>query len=287
MSFITSKAVRTIFLALFGIALLTACGSDNTASNPAPSPAAKNAVTTASVMLKHSPAGTADLAWDPATHALTVNILLLGLVPDSKHPAHIHVGSCAKAGNVVYPLQDVIADETGSGSSTSVIKNVTDGIPTTGWYINVHNGPGMSPENQFAPISCGNIANPKATTKSAQRIQVLLGATPSPNQAASGDAQLTLSGNKMTVALSLQGLAPGSVHAAHIHSGSCGNEGKILYDLKPIVANSTGKGSSTTVISGVSSLPAIGWYISVHLTTDMTTQTGNDSIACGDVLLSH
>jgi hypothetical protein len=77
------------------------------------------------------------------------------------------------------------------------------------------------------------------------------------------------------------------VHAAHIHSGSCGNAGKPLYDLKPIVADSAGKGSSTTVISGVSSLPAIGWYISVHLTTDMTTQTSDDSIACGDVLLSH
>src|SRR5450755_108133 len=287
MSFITSKTVRTILLALFAVGLLTACGSDNTTSNTASSSATKNSATTASVMLKHSPAGTADLAWDPATHALTVNILLLGLVPDSKHPAHIHAGSCAKAGNVVYPLQDVIADETGSGSSTSVIKDVTDGIPATGWYINVHNGPGLSPETQFLPISCGNIANPKATTKSAQRIQILLGITPSPNQAASGGAQLTLSGGKLTVALSLQGLVPGSVHAAHIHSGSCGNAGKPLYDLKPIVANSGGKGSATTVISSVSSLPAIGWYISVHLTTDMTTQASDDSIACGDVLLSH
>lgn len=287
MSIMTSKTVRTILLALFAVALLTACGNDATASNTTPSSTPGNAATTASVMLKHSPAGTADLAWDPATHALTVNLLLLGLVPDSKHPAHIHAGSCAKAGNVVYPLQDVIADETGSGSSTSVIKNVTGGIPATGWYINVHNGPGLSPENQFLPISCGNIANPKATTTHAQRIQVLLGTTPSPNQAASGNAQLTLSGNKLKVALSLQGLAPGSVHAAHIHSGSCGNAGKPLYDLKPIVANSAGKGSSTTVISGVSSLPAIGWYISVHLTTDMTTQTSDDSIACGDVLLTH
>jgi nitrous oxide reductase accessory protein NosL len=78
MSFITSKTVRTILLALFAVALLTACGKDNTASNTTPSSASNNAVTTASVMLKHSPAGTADLAWDPATHALTVNILLLG-----------------------------------------------------------------------------------------------------------------------------------------------------------------------------------------------------------------
>ncbi len=287
MSFITGKVTRIALLALLGGVLLTACGNANTASSNTPSSASGNAITTANAMLKHSPAGTADLAWDPSTHALTVNISLLGLAPGSKHPAHIHAGSCAKAGNVVYPLQDVVADETGAGSSTSIISNVTGGISATGWYINVHNGPGLSPDAQFLPISCGNIVNPKATTTSAQKLQILLGATPSQNQDVTGNAQLSLSDGKLTVVLSLQRLAPGLVHAAYIHSGSCGNGGKALYDLKPVVGNAAGKGSSTSVISGVSSLPAIGWYISVHLTTDLTTQTGDDPIACGDVLLSH
>ncbi len=285
MSFITGKIIRTALLLLLGVVLLTACGS-NTASDNTPPPS-RNTVTTATALLRHSPAGTADLTWDPATHALTVNILLLGLAPGSKHPAHILTGSCAKAGSVVYTLQDVMTDETGSGSSTSVIKDVTGGIPATGWYINVRNGPGLSPDTQLLPISCGNVANPKAAATSTQKIQLLLGAASSLNQSVSGNAQLTLSSGKLTVALSLQGLAPGTEHAAHIYSGSCGNEGKALYDLRPIIANAAGKGSATTIITGVSSMPGIGWYITVHLTTDMTTQTVDDPIACGDVLLFH
>ena len=286
MSFNKGTIVRMVALMALGAMLLTACGNKSTDATSTQS-SAGNPTVSANAMLKHSPAGTADLTWNPTTHDLTVNILLLGLTPGSKHPAHIHSGSCAKAGDVVYALQDVIADETGSGSSTSVIKNVADGIPATGWYINVHNGPGLTPATQFLPISCGNIVNPKASTASEQKMQILLGTTPSANQAVGGDAQLSLSNGKLKVALSLQGLEPGSAHAVHIHSGSCGNEGKSLYELKPVVGDADGKGSATTVISGVSSLPAIGWYISVHLTTDMSTQTSDDPIACGDVLLTH
>jgi CHRD domain len=216
-----------------------------------------------------------------------VKITLLGLAPSSKHPAHIHAGSCTKAGNVLYPLQDVVADETGSATSTSTTNNVTSGIPATGWYINVHNGPGLSPGVQFSPISCGNIANSNTATTGTQKVQTVLSASTSPSQAAIGNAQLSLSGGKLTVTLALQGLQPKSTHAAHVHSGSCGDQGKVLYDLKPIVADASGKGSTTTTISGVSSVPDVGWYINVHLTTDMTTQTSDDPIACGDVLPIH
>jgi hypothetical protein len=33
-------------------------------------------------------------------------------------------------------------------------------------------------------------------------------------------------------------------------------------------------------------IPARGWYINLHNSTDLSTQTGFDPIACGDVVLN-
>lgn len=104
--------------------------------------------------------GFAHLTWDPITHILTATLNLAGLPPYSTHPAHIHLGNCTMMGNILYPLNDVVADGQGNYVGTTIIQNVMNGIPATGWYINVHHGPGLATPNQMAPISCGNIVNP-------------------------------------------------------------------------------------------------------------------------------
>jgi hypothetical protein len=50
-----------------------------------------------------------------------------------------------------------------------------------------------------------------------------------------------------------------------------------------VVADASGKSISTTTIKNVSSIPGKGWYVNVHYSTNLTTQTGFDPIACGDV----
>ncbi len=287
MSFTPRKTILTTIAFVSSVLLLAACNSNSAPAASIRPTAVKNVALNAGAVLQHSPAGSAQLAWDPASHALTVNITLLGLAPKSKHPAHIHAGTCAKEGGVVYSLQDIVANEAGIGTSTSTISNVTRGIPETGWYINVHNGPAMSSDLQSMPISCGNIVTPNLKATSAQNIHIPMAAAVSPSQAASGNAQLKLANRTLTVMLSLQGLAPNTVHAANLYNGGCGNQGKVLYTLKPIVADKTGKGSATTVIAGVSSVPDAGWYVNVHQTTNLTTQTGSDPIVCGDVLTGH
>jgi hypothetical protein len=39
----------------------------------------------------------------------------------------------------------------------------------------------------------------------------------------------------------------------------------------------------TTTINNVTSIPSSGWYVNVHHSTVLSTQTGFDPIACGDV----
>jgi len=244
---------------------------------------------TANATLKHVPTGTSDVKWDATSKTLTVTVWLSGLAPKSTHPQHIHKGDCNSDGAVVYTLNPIVADGTGVGTSETTIADVANGIPQSGWYLNVHNGPGLSPDLQATPIACANIANPNASTGSNQSVHLTLGATSAASQGASGSAQLAVVNNQLTVKVTLSGLVPNSTHIAHIHSGSCEAQGAVKYPLNPIVADGQGNGTSITTVDQVTTIPSSGWYVNVHLggtKDELSTQTGDDPIACGNVVLS-
>jgi CHRD domain-containing protein len=280
-------AYGLVLLSIVTALLLTACGGSATPPTPSSTSTPSNSTTTASATLKHVPNGMATLNWDQSSHTLTVKITLSGLAPSSTHPSHIHTGSCSNQGAVVHPLQNIVADATGNATVTSTIPNVTNGIPASGWYVNVHNGPGLSPAEQFLPIVCGDIANSNTSTSAAQSVQMALMAAPgaSTGQAAMGKAQLSLSGTTLTVIVTLSGLEPKSMHAAHIHMGSCESQGAVVHPLDNVVADASGNANVTTTINNVSAIPSSGWYVNVHRTTALSTQTGFDPIACGNVTL--
>lgn len=289
-------------LTVLVLLLLAGCGNGSTASSSLSStPASQNMTsntnftTTASATggnsaqatLEHAPTGTATLNWDHTTKMLTVQVMLMGLAPNSIHPNHIHEGSCANQGKVLYPLTNLVADAHGVANATTKVK-APNGIPAKGIYFNVHNGPGVSPADQFLPIACGNITNQDTSLRSDQSARLSLKAGPmsSLNENATGVAHLSLSGHTLTVQLEMSGLQPFSQHAAHIHSGSCVSQGPVVYPLEVVKANAEGKATVTTKIQNVTTIPATGWYVNVHRSTNISTQTGFDPIACGDVTLN-
>ena len=262
-----------VFLAL---AVLAACGSSGT-SGPSASPAPSSASggMSAQVTLQHQPRGDAKLTL--AGNKLTVTITLTGLAPNSTHPAHIHgMGNCSSNSPVIHPLENVVANATGSANVTSTVDGVTS-IPATGWYVNVHNGPTLSPQDQFSPIACGEVKG------GVNEVTVPLQQGSGPSQAASGTADLNVNNGQLSVKVTMSGLAPNSAHAAHIHAGSCTNEGAVIHPLTDITADSNGQATSSTTVPGVSSIPSGQWYVNVHGSTDLNTQTGFDPIACGNV----
>ncbi|MCW2688253.1 MAG: hypothetical protein JWR37_3143 [Mycobacterium sp.] len=109
------------------------------------------------------PQGSATLTYDAAKKTLSVATTANGLVPGSAHAQHIHLGSCNAQGAVKYPLDDLVASPTGTADRTTVIQNVDQAPPTTGWYLNVHLGSSSQIEQNgqptlyFEPIICGNI----------------------------------------------------------------------------------------------------------------------------------
>lgn len=289
-------------LAVLALLALAGCGNSSTASSSSSTsptqtvpnnaviatPTTMTTGTSAMATLKHTPNGTATLNWDHTTKMLTVQVMLNGLAPNSTHPAHIHEGSCASQGKVLYPLSNLVADAHGVAQATTKI-SLPDGLPAKGLYLHVHNGPGLSPADQFLPIACGDIVNHDTSLRSSQAVQLNLQSAPGSSQSegASGTTRLTLTGHTLKVVMDMSGLQPGTQHAAHIHSGSCASQGPVLYPLQTIKADASGKATVTTTIQNVTSIPSTGWFVNVHRSTDLSTQTGFDPIACGDVTLNR
>jgi Cu/Zn superoxide dismutase len=110
------------------------------------------------------PQSQAILNYDPTAKTLTVTARATGLVAGSTHAVHIHSGSCDSQGGVKYPLNDLVAKSDGVAETTTVIQNVDQAPPASGWYINVHLGAHDQVEKDgkptlyFAPILCGNVS---------------------------------------------------------------------------------------------------------------------------------
>ena len=168
----------------------------------------------------------------------------------------------------------------GSATVTSIVQNVEQGIPATGWNLSIHNGPRLASADEALAISCSDVSN----TSLAHTVEVNMNTSPGKDQSASGMVLLTLSGGTLTVKLTMSGLEPNSAHAFHIHSGSCLDQGIVLYPLPDVMADASGNVNLTTVIDGVSSIPSSGWYVNVHYSTDLSTKTGQDGLVCGNII---
>jgi CHRD domain len=117
-------------------------------------PAASTAVTMAPPPLPgQHPQGSAKLTYDPAKKTLSVDATASGLVAGSAHAVHIHLGSCASQGAVKYPLNDLVASPTGTAETTTVIQNVDQAPPASGWYVNVHLGSSSQIQQNGQPPS--------------------------------------------------------------------------------------------------------------------------------------
>jgi hypothetical protein len=228
--------------------------------------------------LVHLPKGTATLSWNPTSHALTVSISMTGLSPNSSSPAQIQQGACDNGGPVVDPLNPVAADAGGKGTSQTTLSdaNVAQGMRHD-WSIGVH-----SPTSN-ALMACGQVHGAHHLRKHESHAQTMpqtetitLHGTNRPNQNVGGDAHLQLDNGTLIAKLNVEGLSPNSTHDAGIYQGTCASQGALVHALDPLHANAGGHATSTTSISGVTTIPG-DWYVAVW------ADNGTDLLACGDV----
>ena len=293
---LTSSIGTSIVLGVAIIVLLSGCGGAAKANalpltqgvpaqTPSPTPTAVGVAP-----LLPQPLGPATLTWDPTNgNTLTVNLSVTGLAPASPanyasapYPAEIGSGSCQQPGKVVHQLNAVTADQYGAANSTTTIKGVTGGIPAKDWYVALR-APAAA-NQQATLLACGPVLNPTPSTTEKQTVKTVLhGMVLRGGEAAAGAAKLVLNGTTLTVTVAIAGLAPGSKHDAHIHSGSCAKQGPVVYPLETITADANGRANVVTTIHGVKAI-SNDWYVHIHNGTDLTTQAGYQPIACGNVL---
>lgn len=162
------------------------------------------------------------------------------------HPAHIHLGTCDELGDVVFPLNDVVAlGVTGSpeagveatpvdasdaaagqvvARSTTVVEASLDDIVSGGHAINVHE----SAENVQNYIACGDIVG----TVAENRLQIELGEL---NESGfMGEALLTDNGDvTTTVTITLMQDAAGTPVATPAAGSGQGDEaGTVTVEIK-------------------------------------------------------
>jgi Cu/Zn superoxide dismutase len=271
--------------------LLSACSPPvSVLQNAMPKRAPAMRANTAEALLLHAPVGTVEMRWNPGQHRLTLVIRVSGLAPGSAHPAHIHPGTCAAPGPILYTLSPLVANPFGQASMFTTITNVAH-LPAQRWLIDIHNGPTMAEEDEEnIAIACGAFTTPESGAGVPLHEQVPLQATTVPNESASGTAHLWIDAHgSLKVTVKVSGLAAGSRHAIHIHAGSCQRQGNMLYPLPPLVADQQGHAAETATFPHVGTIPASGWYLNVHFAQTIVTPQGNiipqafNPIACGNV----
>jgi CHRD domain len=148
--------LRLLMVSLFTL-LAVACGGSTAAKSAVSSPSSTPAAAAIRIPLHAENGSSANgMAYITVQDGhFTVRLNVAGLHADSPHPAHIHVGTCGSNGAIIYPLQNVIANGSGNGTSTTTITHPFQ-APANGRYINVHLGPTMAGSGAM-PIACGQI----------------------------------------------------------------------------------------------------------------------------------
>lgn len=250
-------------------ATTTTGGTPTPPASPAASPSASAPAGATQLTLAHMPTGTATLSWDATSKKITAKLDMSGFTPGSSHAMHIHNGSCLNQQNPpVIPFPDITADASGAANVTVTSNAVAAGIPTNA-YLNIHLAPGVSlgspTDVSFTPIACADIPT---GTAAAGPVTLTMAALPQAGQHPTATASLAYdaTAKSLTVAVTASGLVTGSVHAAHLHAGSCAAQGAVVYALTDITADATGNAAVTTVVPNVSTAPpASGWYLNIHI----------------------
>jgi hypothetical protein len=137
-------------------------------------------------------------------------------VTGTQHPAHIHSGTCADLGDVVFPLQDLAApvgEFTGPDSAVAVTlsENIVD-IPLQdmidgGHAINVH----LSNDEIDTYIACGDIGG-VITTDEGGRQEMMIGLAELNDSGYSGTVWLGPSADNTQTEVSVILLEPASAN---------------------------------------------------------------------------
>ena len=247
------------------------------------------ATQTSTAKLAAAPSGTATIT--PSNTGAKVAFNMISLTPSSQHSVDVAPGKCPK---VVSTTAGTSLGVVGADASGQLHASVQAALPQGAKEaVTVRLGtPAAAASDSSAPpgepIACVTVPKHLTSATTATVHSVSQSGAPS-----AGKAKLTYdaSAQTLTVSITAHGFVPGSTHAAHIHEGSCEEQGAVVQALPDLVADSNGNVSSTATLTNVTSPPpATGWYLNIHRGTsnNILLPSGDPALAfrpllCGDI----
>jgi hypothetical protein len=212
-------------------------------------------------ILQSMPAGTVFI--EPGTHGhLRVRVGVFGLTPGSSHEVSIQ-------GPLGHPVSfpALTADAAGQADTTLTSVGSAGHLPLLSRFV-IRLGDSAGDPLAGELIAETGVLPVHPVPGSAFAFHAVTFGT---NGVSLGrpSGQTTLSYNApartLTVTVTASGLTPGP-HAAHIHLGSCLNQGPVKYMMADFVADANGNIiDQARVITGVTGVPAPGnWYLNLH-----------------------
>jgi hypothetical protein len=186
--------------------------------------------------------------------------------------AHIHLGAAGENGAVVYPLEPLSADMTGSISLTNA--NDVAQLDAGNFYINVHSTIDADGEVRGQILHTGETLYVANLTTDQE--------TPPNNATSSGSALVIAEADKMHFRYHVQStiVAP---TAAHIHNGLATYAGAHVHVLPTM---QTIDGSDVFATGEADDLAQGRWYINVHTAVNAKGEISGQLMLPGEVLYS-
>jgi hypothetical protein len=207
------------------------------------------------------PAGTATISRNPNSGRIAIDFDVYGMALRSSHAVVLRSGICSSSGDqnvAVFP--DLVANAYGAVKGTITSRSTVAILPTRS-HLEIKLG--RAADAIHAPVStliaCADI------TRATLRTPLTL--TPLPGQRPSGTVTLAyVSSGRLAIHVVVSGLMPGSIHAGHVHFGSCRQQSGVLYTLGNVNADAHGNVNSVITLTGITTPPpAHGWYADLHL----------------------
>jgi len=190
-----------------------------------------------------------------------VGLNAYGFTPGSRHEVAVSV-----SGNVV-PVGTVTAGTGGAVNWSAPLATVTAALASQGVRMDASGV--TSAGFQLVALNAGQGTPVIAQTRAVPGFgrYPILAVEPGQGVITPGKATIVYNPGKKTITVTVNatGFTPGA-HAAHIHVGSCQQQGAVVHMLKDFTANSQGViANETRVITGVTTAKLSGgWYLNLH-----------------------
>jgi hypothetical protein len=241
-----------------------------------PSPGAGNApMMNDAVALQAMPRGSAWF-YRGMNGDLAVRLSVTGLTPGSQHNVDVEAGMCPttfRLGADLAPAAVVTANGGGQVDQTVDLGRPARALPFGRLSLTIRQGltanqmDGGSNPLAVQGLACARVPHRVGFFGRSRRLvpvsesnMPLSGWT---SFSYNGHDSQSATGQSVTVTIHASGFVPGSVHAAHVHSGTCANQGGVVVMLPDLTADANGNLSATDTVP-VSQQPQGPLYVNVH-----------------------